>query len=225
MKTGGLTLAALLLIGGLLRITGPLPASPTQAQGIQKTTASTNTVPKTDYPDEIRATIQSFCGTPPDLTVETTPAELKNHWNVPEKGRSAIRHVIAVLPDPAHTHLALFFDRSIDSLVQAAQKKGYVFDRAILPWDRAAGADPSDPEARESQAARRAAREAYPGLLIFRSERGPRTDDPNAATESSTCSERSTGRPAVLFVFVVGETPTGGLRKEQFRNARKIIRE
>src|SRR5208282_4506324 len=112
---------------------------------------------------------------------------------------------IAVLPDPVHTHLGLFFDRSVEALMQAAQKKGYVFDRAVLPWDRGQGSEPKDPDTRRAQAAEQAAREAFPGLLIFR----PQLKVEAAGSRASAAEPNPKSVECVpLFVFVIGESPT-----------------
>ncbi len=53
---------------------------------------------------------------------------------------------------------------------------------------------------------------SIPGLLIFR---GVSHDD----------ADKPIDFPAPLFVFVVGEAPTSGIRKKQFQNAIKIMKE
>src|SRR6185312_13299782 len=52
--------------------------------------------------------------------------------------------MIATLPDPTRTHLALFFDRLVDAIEQGIQDSGYLFDRALMPWDT-----PAHPESTE----------------------------------------------------------------------------
>ena len=42
------------------------------------------------------------------------------HWNVSDRGRSMIRFVIASVPDPVHTHMALLFDRGIETIQSVA---------------------------------------------------------------------------------------------------------
>jgi hypothetical protein len=142
-----------------------------------------------------------------------------------------------------HTHLAMFFDRSIEALQLAAQKKGYAYDRAILPWDQAAHPEPNDFKLRAQESQERKEREDSPGLLIFRAgrdwQREPDTPSemgsalpkrivaPSGIGESPQQAipeeEDTPGGP--LFVFVVGETPTGGIHREQFRRALVWIRE
>src|SRR6516165_1212404 len=43
-------------------------------------------------------------------------------------GRAQVRFVVATLPDPAHTHFSLLFDRLTEALQQAAQDQGYNYD-------------------------------------------------------------------------------------------------
>lgn len=43
--------------------------------------------------------------------------------------------IIAIVPDPRHTHLALQFDRTVDAIEEAAGNEGYIYDRDIMPWD------------------------------------------------------------------------------------------
>jgi len=134
----------------------------------------------------------------------TDRAYLSTHWNVPRAKQGHIKFVIASLPDPVHTHMALLFDRSIETIQKAAQANGYLFSRAWMPWDISTHSESSDFTVRMAQAEFRAQQESLPGLMIFQKS----GDDP--------------GKPTILFVFVAGETPTGGLRVEQFQNALNI---
>jgi hypothetical protein len=129
------------------------------------------------------------------------------HWNVPGAKRQYIRFVIASLPDPVHTHMALLFDRGIEAIQSAAQASGYLFSRAWMPWDISMHSESTDFTVRLAQAKFREEVESLPGLMIF--QNSSRTNAANAT---------------ILFVFVVGETPTGGLRLAQFQNALKIRR-
>ena len=131
------------------------------------------------------------------------------HWGVPEGENKRILFVIASVPDPIHTHLSLFFDRNIDSILKGAQASDFLFSRATMPWDSDEHPDSADIKLRMEQQVYREHREDFPGLMIFR-----------AAGETWHVKEAST-----LFVLVVGETPTGGIRKEQFKNALRMIRE
>ncbi len=128
---------------------------------------------------------------------------LAAHWNVPQAKKSNIKFVIASLPNPVHTHMALLFDRGIETIQSAAQADGYLFSRAWMPWDISTHSESTDFTVRMAQAKFKDQVESLPGLMIFQ---GPGGDAPMK----------------MLFVFVVGETPTGGLRIEQFQNALNI---
>lgn len=112
--------------------------------------------------------------------------------------------VIAIVPDPVRTHLALQFDRSIDAIEDAAQDENYIFDRAFIPWDSHLRQESDDLEKRVQATWYEHAMHNYPGLIIFR-------------------GTRENGNRA-LFVLVVTETPTGGVSKEQFDYAIRQIK-
>ena len=166
---------------------------------------------------EIGETISEFFGSPPELAKSraessTHPAyDLHDHWFVPEIEKDQIQFVIAFVPDPVHTHLALVFDRSIDAMQEAAQSQGCWFDRATMPWETERHPQSSNVERRQEESKLTANREKWPGLMIFR-RAGPRFDG-----DTEVCYGKH------LFVFAVGETPTGGIHKEQFQRALRII--
>jgi hypothetical protein len=130
---------------------------------------------------------------------------LKKHWNVPQATQEHVKFVIASLPDPVRTHMALLFDRGIETIQSAAQANGYLFARAWMPWDFSTHVESTDFTVRQAQIEFRNSVESLPGLTIFQ-------------------RPKSGESPSILFVFVVGETPTGGLRIEQFQNALNIRR-
>src|SRR5579863_9767466 len=221
MKRGGMFFAAFLLISGVLRITGPGSASPAQQEkeASQKTKneKTEKSAPKVPYLEEFAGKIKDFYGLKETETGSGAdlPSYFKPLHNSTEPaGHGTAQFVIALLPDPVHTRLGLFFDRSAEALQQAAQMKHYVFDRAIMPWDRTQRTEASDLKTRQEDRAEQEQRESYPGLMIFRSSEEP-------ATASSPQSAAPSKGP--LFVLVVGETPTAGLNKMQFRNALQII--
>jgi hypothetical protein len=127
-------------------------------------------------------------------------------WGVPKREQPNIQLIIASLPDPVHTHMALLFDRNIEAIESAAQVSGFLFSRAWMPWDISTHNESTDFTVRLALSDYRQRVESLPGLMIFRRSAG----------------EKNTQDRAILFVFVVGETPTGGLRVEQFQNALKI---
>ncbi|MGA8431372.1 MAG: hypothetical protein WB729_16235 [Candidatus Sulfotelmatobacter sp.] len=134
-------------------------------------------------------------------------ADDTRHWNVPASERTQIEFVIASLPDPVHTHMALMFDREIETIEGAAQRSGYLFARSWMPWDISTHNESTDFTVRMAQQQFREQVEKLPGLMIFR----------RSGIESVAGAAKS-----ILFVFVTGERPTGGLQAEQFENALKI---
>ena len=148
--------------------------------------------------------------TPKRASITEKSQELpESHWGVPIEVRPLLRFVLATVPDPAHTHLGLFFDRQIEAIQQAAQDDGYNFARASMPWEAKNHSEPPDLKGHLLWREYRRGQEEMPGLMIFRKTK------PDALTDAQ----------APLFVFVVGETPTGGINKRQFANAIRAIRE
>ncbi len=226
-KRGGFAIAIILIATGALRwmspggssSIGPIPETP-------KSESSQHAKERSQHPhpslgagaDELGDTIQAFFGLDRQIllaadntkTNPAAPADLKDiidHWNVPKSDRPKVRFLIALAPDPLHTQLSLFFDRGMETIQQAAQEQGYDFDRATMPWDPAEHPESNDFQKREAEAADNAEREALPGLLIFRPQ-----------LKNGQRAERGP-----LFVFVVGETPTAGIHKNQFANALQIM--
>jgi hypothetical protein len=151
----------------------------------------------------LRDTIKSF--------FPNNAGQTGDYLEVPLNVQGGLNFVVAIVPDPAHTHLSLFFDRSIDAIEQAAQRAGYAFDRATMPWDYLSHPESTDFVTRLRQAEYARNKEQLPGLMIFR----PANPDLQKKDPADT---------APLFVFIVGETPTGGIHKEQFRKALHAIR-
>ena len=228
MKQSGAFLAIILAISGVLHFAGP--GTPSQnSSGDSAAAIKKNSHPRSEYVDDLRKTIQDFYGvweSDKDKEKEEAKAKiLAAYWNVPESQelirnhqkvtnhpRDDVHFAIAILPDPLHTRLALLFDRGIEAIQEASERRGYDFDRAIFPWDRARAPQSDDVDKRRAAAEVQKAREEFPGLLIFR---GIGHDD----------NGNSIDFPAPLFVFVVGETPTSGIRKKQFQNAIRIMEE
>src|ERR1700685_1363781 len=244
-KKGGVLIALVLLVTGGLRLMAPggtpPPGSP---QGDSKSESTKKEKPAPDHsrpsphpslgPEsvDLSDTIEAFFGVNRDTPITSdqpaspestaTQRELIAHWNVPPRQRAAVKFLIALAPDPVHTELSLFFDRGIETIQQAAQEEGYDFDRATMPWDSSTHAESNDFQKRADEDATGAARESLPGLMIFRPalERlAPQTDDPADAPQKKTDDSAD----APLFVFVVGETPTAGIHKNQFANALQIM--
>ena len=115
--------------------------------------------------------------------------------------------IIALVPDPAHTHLALLFDRTVDAIEEAVQDEGYNFERAAMPWDAKVHPESDDYESRLEAEWYQKGKEKYPGLIAFRRD------------NSDSLDQRA------LFVLIVGETPTAGVHVTQFENAVEFIKE
>lgn len=113
--------------------------------------------------------------------------------------------LIATVPDPIDSPYGHAFDQVVDAIQRGVEKKdGYVLDRAWLPWeiDRKAKPKPGEPASK--------LRETRPGVLLFRHGR-----DRN----------RQITQPELCVVFLVGETPMGGMHKLAFYNALKMMRD
>jgi hypothetical protein len=219
MKQGSFIVMALVVATGLLHWASPAPRStsndkpPVSAKKEPAKPAPSSVSPPRISPDAANA-IVDFLGVPLNLKPTTSnvktsdPSQAMNFDGIrPED----IRFAIAFLPDPIHTHLALFFDRSIDVIEEAVQKQGCSFDRATMPWDAGEHTESSSAAERPQKSKATSNRSAWPGLMIFR-----RTE--KVAGDSATpCDKKH------LFLFVVAETPTGGIRKDQFQEALKTI--
>src|SRR5260370_25095 len=139
---------------------------------------------------------------------------------------SQLKFVIALLPDPVHTHLPVVFDQFAVAIQEGAQDEKYDFDSSWLPWDEE---DPpyallSDQKASNLE---KELKENQPGLILFRKTLDCQGD---AGKQQSDCKEDlgasakdedalSKSYREGLVVFVVGEEATHGIHREQFRNA------
>lgn len=108
------------------------------------------------------------------------------------------RFLIATVPDPDATHLALYFDRNMESLLWATTDAGYSFERYWLPWNTEPPKDLVLLQDQECQRKNSETRHRLPGLLVFHETKSP---------------DKS------LFLFLVGETPTSGVDKDAWNNA------
>lgn len=128
----------------------------------------------------------SGTGSSPDLTEKT----------------SHLKFVVAMLPDPVHTHLPALFDQFAVAVQEAAQDEKYDFDSSWLPWDQEENPYPLLSDEKTSNL-EKALKEDEPGIILFRK------------TDVSPSESYGEG----LVVFVVGEDATHGIHKEQFRSA------
>lgn len=151
---------------------------------------------------------------------------------------SRLKFVIAILPDPLHTHLPVLFDQFTAAIQEAAQDEKYDFDSSWLPWndDEQTYSSLLDQETASLQ---KELRENQPGIILFRKasncdqSKHPKAGSSKAGEPPDDCLNLSqesgpgkqSGNPLIksyregLVVFVVGEEATHGIHREQFRNA------
>jgi len=155
---------------------------------------------------------------PPRQCYEPGATPGKSRQEVAQK-TSQLKFVIALLPDPVHTHLSVLFDQFAVAIQEGAQDEKYDFDSSWLPWDDddshyALFAD------EKTSNREKGLREKQPGIILFRKT----LDCPeNAGNPQSGC-QQDLGAPSRayregLVVFVVGEEATHGIHREQFQNA------
>jgi hypothetical protein len=170
--------------------------------------------------DDLRDTIKASLipSSPPDKHLPDD--DMKNHWNVPPEYRADLRFVVAAVPDPAHTHLSLVTDRTLEAIMEGAQASGYLFARSSLPWETQTFPESDDFLTRLNAADWQSDKETLPGLLIFRKA------TPDCRNQAAPCAgklQNESYSTQALFVFIVGERPTSGLNKQQFQNALQIM--
>lgn len=118
---------------------------------------------------------------------------------------SQLKFVIALMPDPVHTHMSGLFDQFSVSIQEGAQDEQYDFDSSWLPWDDEESTYALlDDQKKANQ--EKDVKEDQPGIILFR--------------KKGTPSQTYYGG---LVVFVVGEEATEGIHGEQFRNALEWI--
>jgi hypothetical protein len=118
-----------------------------------------------------------------------------------------VEFLIATVPDPLDSPYGHAFDQVVDAVQRAVEKKdGYILDRSWLPWDLDRKAKPkADEKPGEGPAT---LRESHPGVLLFR---------------HGKMADKGITRPGLCVVFLVGETPQGGLHKRAFTRALRMM--
>jgi hypothetical protein len=184
---------------------------------------------KVELLEAVQLSLSYGLGDQPDPCPET--------FSIEEKKRPSVAVIFAILPDPVHTNLSLLFDRQIDALQQGIMDSGWTFERALMPWDNKQHAESTDFRIRLLQEAFEETEQNQPGLLIFRRDQvaSPSKSDappPPAASPSPVASPvakaspppqaQSTKLVTHLLVFVIAESPTGGIYKTQFRTASSL---
>src|SRR5271165_1038967 len=151
-------------------------------------------------------------------TIDSRPVDL--HLNLPDSGKQErgcvvkndtgkwgfpddfsqiqVTALIAVVPDPVHTHLGLTFDRTMDALLQAGSDNGYPPSYFWLPWKSRGSVLKTAESPSDAEPGHDPDRERQPGLIILKS--------------AHNFNE-------VIYLFVVGETVTEGVDGTQLQNA------
>jgi len=108
--------------------------------------------------------------------------------------------VVATVPDPLHTRMALYLDGQIGAIEHSLQSARWEFAGQWLPWGDHPDAGNTAIEERRRQRWLQRQQDEMPGLLIFRSQ------------------PRDLRLPAdgLLFVFLVPETATAGINGPSF---------
>jgi hypothetical protein len=134
--------------------------------------------------------LQEFVGEP-------SQAEIPNLAPISPLEFESDNFLIVTLPDPVHTELAMMFDEGVETIERAAGASGYSFERYWSPWQAETGLREPDCTHRTLADKARQQREKQSGLMLFR--------------------RRNVLPPQqLLAVFLVGETRTSGISKEQF---------
>ena len=170
----------------------------------------------------LESSVDDGCAPPASMPKTTgTPSQSGKtkvdmlRWGIPNPLpvglKPDIHLIIAAVRDPIHSHLALEFDREVDALVQAAGDNGYVPSYYWLPWRRHTGESRADEATGTESLDENPRREQQPGMIIFKYVPDPKAkEDPYPKWNSYS---------KVIYVFLVGETPTLGIDGEQLKNA------
>ena len=226
--------AALVGINYLPRGTQENAAEPAQRSeaSVEKSASTPESVLSAPC-ESIRALLVRFYADPQDVPnlKSCCPPGKTTCSGRKDQPKTNLEFMVAVLPNPLHTHLPLFFDRAIDAIQQAAQDEGYSYDGSWFPWsgekrEYESLDDDTEYRARKSQI------ERQPGVMVFRrSVGGAKPIEQSMASEptkpgqavektgSAQNSEAVTPYVDGLAVFIVGEQPTHGIDDSQFENA------
>jgi hypothetical protein len=149
-----------------------------------------------------------------DISADPGCGSDAKRWGLPENADPInLMAIIATVPDPVHTHMAMEFDRAVDAILQAASDNGYVSSYFWLPWKRPLGTFKAAAASDDREPGYDPKREREPGLVILKNipERGLKD------LESGDFSSNSFHN--VIYLFIVAETPTEGINGFQFQRA------
>lgn len=134
-----------------------------------------------------------------------------------------ITAIIAAVPTPVHSRLALQFDRTLDAILEAAADNDYVQSYYWLPWMNAGESAKQESGGDATNESERKERERQPGLIILKQV-------PPRPLAESDCKLRANAPTAfcrvlddayyhVVYLFLVGNTPVEGMDGYQLNRA------
>ena len=187
---------------GLFAVGTPLPSTAPKD--------TPRTPPKTEPAAEVRTRVPV---NPLLKPIEEFHASRDEAWKPSDLARDVhgyqTEFLIATVPDPIDSPYGYAFDQVVDAVQRGVQQKdGYLLDRAWLPWEAdrksktpPATNPPTPPPPTEL-------RETMPGVLVFRHGKD---------------AVKGINKPGLCVVFLVGETPLGGIHKKAFWECLKLI--
>ncbi len=152
------------------------------------------------------STVQACVNAPADCPEYV--GGLSEFFGIPAPAHN-VRFLIATVPDPLHSRLSLFTDAAIQAIEEGADASGWIFATQWLPWIDAADPEEKDPDKRRQQRQAIRTQEKQPGILVFHRRVSPKEQK---------------SEDDLLLIFLVGETPTGGVNPAQFQLARAYTR-
>jgi hypothetical protein len=121
-------------------------------------------------------------------------------WGLPDIDTPiSVTAIIATVPDPVHTHLAMEFDRRVDVLLQAASDNDYLTSFYWLPWKHQVGALKAAEASGDAEPGHDPERERQPGLIVLKS------------------SDSRGGHYRAIYLFLIGDSPTEGVNGSQLQ--------
>jgi hypothetical protein len=109
-------------------VTRPRPSAPRSGAHRERPGCSSLQDELQEFLDIKEPILPGQCYEPRDAAPRKPPQDLAQKT-------SELKFVIALLPDPVHTHLSVLFDQFAVAIQEAAQDEKYDFDSSWLLWD------------------------------------------------------------------------------------------
>jgi hypothetical protein len=155
-------------------------------------------------PDDFETTCIDYLVPRLQQTVTCDRNALLELFGLEASKTTKLETLIVTIPDPLHTRLSVKADRDLDAVQEGAFAAGWELATQWLPWTAKARegqeSGSTGPEKSTSDL------EQFPGLIVFRHQFAELADPDR-----------------LLFVFVVGETPTAGIDGFEFTAAVRAI--